>query len=127
MRRLALWVSVAAVLGTARVAGAESLEVEDSDRELGGHIFVPSRLVQTPFSVTSFSTTTLAGKGTATGTRLDINGNAVGTRDFDLAAFGQGFDFTGRINPASRLGSTCSRRSIAASAGRASSSRARPR
>jgi hypothetical protein len=99
MRRLALCVSVAAVLAIARVAAAESSAVEDSDRELGGHIFVPSRLVQSPFSVTSFGTTTILGKGTTTGTRLDLEGNAIGTREFDLVGFGQGFDFTGRINP----------------------------
>jgi hypothetical protein len=61
-------------------------------RSLGGHVFIPSRLVQGPFTATSFGMSTIVGGASATAPRYDLDGNVVGTRDLTLAAVGIGLD-----------------------------------
>lgn len=103
MRRVVMTAAcVLALLATSDARGEEAdpRGVGESDRQLAGHLFTPSLLVLAPFSTTAFGTATIFGTGTATGNRFDRQGNVIGTREYDLAAFGQGFDFSSRLTPA---------------------------
>jgi hypothetical protein len=68
-----------------------------SDRELGGHVFIPTELVASPFPVTSFRVALLYGSGSAQGPTYDLDGNVVGTRDYTYAAWGQTFGYEQRL------------------------------
>jgi hypothetical protein len=91
------WVCIALV-AAGRSLAAEGGEVEalatpsTSPRALGGHVFPPVRLLQGPFTFTSFGMTTSFGTADATAPRYDINGDIRGTRDVSLAAVGFGLD-----------------------------------
>jgi hypothetical protein len=71
----------------------------DEPRAAGGHLFIPSRLVTGPFTVTAFGTTTILGLADAEAPRYDLQGNEIGTRDRTLAAYGQQFNLDLRLTP----------------------------
>src|SRR5829696_7209791 len=87
-------VALAALLATTTVARAEttaaradeerSKAIAESNRQLAGHVFTPSTLVQTPFSTTSFGTTTVLGSGTVNANNFDLQGNVTGTKNYDV-------------------------------------------
>jgi hypothetical protein len=76
---------------------AEEREVESlpdraqSKRSLGGHVFIPARLVQSPFTFTAFDMQTQGGGADATAPRYNLQGDIVGSRDLSLAAVGTSF------------------------------------
>jgi hypothetical protein len=99
MTRLA-WALVALLVGVPSFA-AEEAEVErppsraESPRALGGHVFIPVRLLQGPFTFTSVGTTTSLGTADGDSPRYGLVGDEpaiVGSRDVSLAAVGFGLD-----------------------------------
>jgi hypothetical protein len=92
------WACVALVVAGHSFA-AEEGEVEPlpdrtrSARALGGHLFIPARLVQSPFTFTAFDTQTRAGAADATAPRYNLQGDVVGSRDLTLGAVGVEFAF----------------------------------
>ncbi len=96
LRAKTLCIASSALLGFA-AAGATTTEDTssrlESPRAIERHVFQPSVLVPGPFVVTSFGTATLAGYGEVRSAAFDLAGRQVGTRTYQVAAFGQGFDF----------------------------------
>jgi hypothetical protein len=96
-------IRIASALVALVVAGpslaAEEREVEplpdrtQSKRSLGGHVFIPARLLVSPFTLTAFDSQTAAGAADATAPRYDLQGEIVGQRDLTLAAVGLAFQF----------------------------------
>jgi hypothetical protein len=92
------WAFVALIVVAGRSLAAEGAEPErlpsrsESPRAVGGHVFQPLRLLQGPFTATSFGMNTSFGNADATAPRYDINGDIVGSRDVGLAAVGFGLD-----------------------------------
>jgi hypothetical protein len=68
-----------------------------ADRTLGGHVFVPTLLVRSPFAVTSFQMDVLYGAGDATGPALDVNGRPIGESTYSFAAMEQRFGYEGKL------------------------------
>jgi hypothetical protein len=93
------FVTACVALALAGQALAEGKEVEplpprtESPRALGGHVFVPARLVVSPFTFTAFDTQTSAGAADATAPRYNLQGDVVGERNLTLAAVGLAFQF----------------------------------
>jgi hypothetical protein len=92
------WACVA--LGVAGQAlASEAVEAEGlpsrtmSPRSLGGHVFMPARLMVSPFTATSFGLNLNAGAADATSPRFNLQGQQIGTRNQTLAAVGVGLDF----------------------------------
>jgi hypothetical protein len=64
--------------------------------ELGGHVFMPSQVIDTPFRETTFKLGLLYGFGSATGPKYEVqNGQVVqnGTTDYTFASFAQTFRY----------------------------------
>jgi hypothetical protein len=64
-----------------------------SQRSLDGHLFQPSFLVRSPFTVQDFDVDLIYGAGDATGPTYDIRGNVDGERTYGFAAMGQTFAY----------------------------------
>jgi hypothetical protein len=62
-------------------------------RELAGHNFIPSKFSLDPFVSTYVSTETGFGYGTAPGHTFDVNGNPIGSADYQVGAFAQLLNF----------------------------------
>jgi hypothetical protein len=60
-------------------------------RTLGGHIFLPSDLVDDPFAVTYLDESTGFGYASLRTNEVDSLGNVIGQSQFNLGALGQGF------------------------------------
>jgi hypothetical protein len=82
---------VALVVAGHSLAAEEREGAAKSQRALDGHLFIPARLVQGPFTFTAFDTQTSAGVADATAPRFNLQGDVVGTRDLSLAAVGTAF------------------------------------
>jgi hypothetical protein len=82
-------------------ARAADATTQGDHRALAGHYFLPSHLVEDPFSVTSFGMNTAFGFGQALGPRLDLSTDPptiVGSSKwYDYASLGEQFDLTVRI------------------------------
>jgi hypothetical protein len=101
---LRTWLAIGALLALSRASAAEvSTETTSSPREspraLNGHVYQPFQLLTGPFTETSFGMTTIFGGGTASAPRYDLQGNVTGTRDYDIAAYGQALDLHLRLTP----------------------------
>jgi hypothetical protein len=83
----------------------EAPVAEESYRELNGHVFMPSRFVQEPFSITSFGMGLAGGTGTAKGTEYQVTGSPPNItitptgnfKDYDFSAIGPSLDLSVRI------------------------------
>ena len=89
--------SAAATIAEQDAANAQEVPARVSHRELNGHVFVPSLLVDTPFRTTTFQVGLVYAAGTATGPKYDINGNETGTADYTMAGLGQTFSYENRV------------------------------
>ncbi len=101
---LRICLAVGAALAVARAEAAElttegTSSPRESPRALNGHVFQPSRLVPGPFSATAFGMVTFFGVGQAEAPRYDLQGIQIGTRDYTMAAYGQGFNLDLRLTP----------------------------
>ncbi len=76
-------------------------EVERSHRELAGHVFMPSHLIQDPFSYTAFGSNFAVGTGQALGPVLDLNTSPptilADSKWYGYTGLGQGFDLNVRF------------------------------
>jgi hypothetical protein len=96
--------AAAAVITTAQASAADlategTSSRRESPRALNEHVFQPSTLLVEPFSTTSFGMTTRFGSGTATAPRFDRNGNEIGSRSYDVGAYGIGIDLSLLLTP----------------------------
>lgn len=66
---------------------------QESQRALDDHVFQLSSLVQGPFTPTAFGAETVGGYGETLATLYDRNGNVIGSRNYPVGTFGQGFDY----------------------------------
>jgi hypothetical protein len=97
------WACAALVIAGQSFAAEEGVaeplpDRASSPRALGGHVFMPARLVVSPFTTTSFGLQLLAGGADATTSRYVLTDDAsdvtiTGTRNQTLAAVGTGLDF----------------------------------
>jgi opacity protein-like surface antigen len=91
---------LACALGAPAAAAEEEARPVDH-RDLGGHHFLVSHLVEDPFSVTAFGLNVALGLGEALGPRLDLSTSPptmVGSdKWYGYATLGQQFDLTVRI------------------------------
>jgi hypothetical protein len=89
--------ALVALLVASHSLAAEPGEVESlpartqSPRSLDGHVFIPARLIVSPFTYTAFDMQTNAGGADATAPRYNLQGDIVGSRDLSLAAVGTSF------------------------------------
>jgi hypothetical protein len=86
----AVVVALGALVSTAR---ADSVEDFGPRRQLAGHVFFPSLIVQDPFVSTYVAVFTAAGYDWLEGPGFDIAGNTVGRRSYRAAAMAQGATF----------------------------------
>jgi hypothetical protein len=91
--------ALAALIIAGHSLAAEEREVESlpsrtqSPRSLGGHVFIPARLIVSPFTFTAFDSQTQAGGADAKAPRYNLQGEIVGTRDLTLGAVGIAFQY----------------------------------
>jgi hypothetical protein len=86
--------AVVVALGTlVSTARADSVEDFGPRRQLAGHVFFPSLVIQDPFVSTYVSVFTAAGYDWIDGPGFDIAGNTVGRRSYRAAAMAQGATF----------------------------------
>jgi hypothetical protein len=86
-------------IATPRVSRPDATEEREraSPRSLNGHLFVPSRLLASPFSTTHLGSTAMYALAEATASRYDLRGEVVGERDYSMAAFGNQIDYQLRL------------------------------
>jgi hypothetical protein len=97
MLPLGVWFVFLAI-ATPRVSRPDAEENEGaSPRSLNGHLFVPSRLLASPFSTTHLGITAMGALAEATASRYDLRGDVVGERDYSMAAFGTQVDYQLRL------------------------------
>jgi hypothetical protein len=65
----------------------------EADRTLGGHVFIPTLLVRSPFAVNALEMDLMYGSGSATGTKFSITGRERGEATYSFAAMGQTFAY----------------------------------
>src|SRR6478609_684261 len=67
------------------------------ERELNGHLFIPSLTIRDPFLATTFGINTGAGYAWIDGPGFDLRGNASGRDSFRAAALAQTASFQVRL------------------------------
>lgn len=97
MPPLGAWLVFLAIAMPA-VSHPEAKENEGvSPRSLNGHLFVPSRLLASPFSATYLSSTAVYALADATASVYNLRGEVVGQRSYSMAAFGNQIDYQLRL------------------------------
>jgi hypothetical protein len=98
MLPLGVWFVFLAI-ATPRVSRPDADEQNEgaSPRSLNGHLFVPSRLLASPFSTTHLGSISTYALAEATASRYDLRGEVVGERDYSMAAFGNQVDYQLRL------------------------------
>ena len=83
--------------GKSPAASVAAANNPERDRTLGGHAFIPTLLVRSPFAVNAIQIDLVYGAGNATGTKFSITGREQGEATYSIAAMGQTFAFEHKL------------------------------